>query len=512
MTDCDTWERDYQLSIPLGSLVKVFWTGERRWFFGVIDDTRREDGKRIHHVTYRDGDKKWHHLPSEFWLQVKDMAKEKAEKAAVKAAANVAAAAKAAAEEKVATATVAATVAATTASDKQVAATRKAAEAVPAAVSTLAKAPPSRRPKASKKRPRVPMQSRFVDTPLPLHWVERDVVPVVESVPALPPVPARSIEHFPFCVIKLAGFLSDETRQRLYDNVMIAGWDHRVSGSYADSVYTNAQGAPNILLHWNYYSAPQAAQPPPMAVLQIADAVYRGYRDMEGAHQVAATDESDRGSDGESDRGSDRGSETAAGTGVARAGPEARAESEASCSTDGSAPVSRRGKAETRGDTSSSAASSAASSASERAALRGLAASPTQAEKEQELEEERRSRCAFPAHPDFQSVLALGYRASDTFRWHTDMAGDDGWVCSFSLGATATFEYLPKIAPSAKKRSEARSEVGPIRVPIGCGDCLLFHGGYLPHRITHCGATPSAAFARMNTDPSVVRLNLQVRV
>ena len=37
---------------------------------------------------------------------------------------------------------------------------------------------------------------------------------------------------------------------------MIAGWDHRVSGSYADSVYTNAQGAPDILLHWNYYSTP----------------------------------------------------------------------------------------------------------------------------------------------------------------------------------------------------------------------------------------------------------------
>ena len=96
------------------------------------------------------------------------------------------------------------------------------------------------------------------------------------------------------------------------------------------------------------------------------------------------------------------------------------------------------------GDTSDDAASRA----TKRAALR-RPASPTQAEKEQELEEERLSRCAFPAHPEFQSVLALGYRTSDTFRWHTDMAGDDGWVCSFSMGSTATFEYLPKIAPSA---------------------------------------------------------------
>ena len=82
------------------------------------------------------------------------------------------------------------------------------------------------------------------------------MVPVVESVPALPPVAARAIEHYPCGVVKLRGFLSDEARQRLYDNVMIAGWDHRVSGSYADSVYTNAQGAPDILLHWNYYSTP----------------------------------------------------------------------------------------------------------------------------------------------------------------------------------------------------------------------------------------------------------------
>ena len=503
-----TWERDYQLNVPLGSRVKVFWTGERRWFFGVIDDTRLDADKtrRIHHVTYNDGDRKWHHLPSELWLHVKDAAKEKAEKqaeeAAAMAAVSAAAAFAAVAEKKGALAKKATATAPAPAARK-----RNATEAAPAATTTSAKAPPSRRPKASKKRPRGALQSPFVDTPFPSHWVERDVVPVVESIPALPPLSARSIEHFPCGVVKLAGFLSDETLQRLYDTVMIAGWDHRVSGSYADSVYTNAKGAPNILLHWNYYSAPKAAQPPPMAVLQIADAVYRGYREMEGAHEVASSDDDDQASE-QGDAG--------AGVGVswparhrlprvqAHVSPGAEAEVEASCSTAGSA---RRGKAAAGGDTSGDAASRAA----ERAALR-RPASPTQAEKEQELEEERLSRCAFPAHPDFQSVLALGYRTSDTFRWHTDMAGDDGWVCSFSMGSTATFEYLPKIAPSAKKRIEALSKVEPISVPIGCGDCVLFHGGYLPHRITHCGNKPSAAFARMNADPSVVRLNLQVRV
>ena len=80
------WEKDYAVNIPLGTHIKVYWTGERRWFVGVIDNARKEDGKRIHHVTYRDGDKKWHHLPSEWWLKVKDTVKEKAEKTAAKAA------------------------------------------------------------------------------------------------------------------------------------------------------------------------------------------------------------------------------------------------------------------------------------------------------------------------------------------------------------------------------------------------------------------------------------------
>ena len=122
-----------------------------------------------------------------------------------------------------------------------------------------------------------------------------------------------------------------------------------------------------------------------------------------------------------------------------------------------------------------------------------------------------KARCKFPDDPDFQSVLALGYQATDSFRWHTDMAGDDGWLCSISLGATATFEYLPQIAPSARDRIEARKQLEPVSVQVGCGDCLLFHGGYLPHRITHCEAVPSEWFAR-SAGNSIARMNLQCRV
>ena len=276
---------------------------------------------------------------------------------------------------------------------------------------------------------------------------------------------ARIVERLPLGVVKLTGFLSDEARQRLYDNVLIAGWDHRVSGSYADSVYTNAVGAPDILLHYNYYSAPPPDQPPPMDVLQIADAVYRGYREMVVQEEATLAVDAVH---------PDRFDQT-------RAGADSQRNGIASVSTTSSCKSER-------------------------------AASPTQEEYEARLLEERRARCYFPREADFRSVLALGYRATDTFRWHTDMAGDDGWVCSFSLGATATFEYLPQIAPSARNRIDARAQSEPVRVQVGCGDCLMFHGGYLPHRITRCDGRPSEAFAGLNADNSIARLNLQCRV
>ena len=42
-----------------------------------------------------------------------------------------------------------------------------------------------------------------------------------------------------------------------------------------DARYTGAKGAPDILLHYNYYAPPHEAQPPPMGVLRIADEVCR---------------------------------------------------------------------------------------------------------------------------------------------------------------------------------------------------------------------------------------------
>lgn len=56
----------------LGSKVKVWWTGESRWFKGVVDDVKiQKSGRTLHHISYDDGDDQWHHLPSLHWVAAK---------------------------------------------------------------------------------------------------------------------------------------------------------------------------------------------------------------------------------------------------------------------------------------------------------------------------------------------------------------------------------------------------------------------------------------------------------
>ena len=53
----------------LGTKLRVYWGAEGKWFDGVVDAKRKEQkrGRWIHHVTYTDGDDRWHHLPSMDW-------------------------------------------------------------------------------------------------------------------------------------------------------------------------------------------------------------------------------------------------------------------------------------------------------------------------------------------------------------------------------------------------------------------------------------------------------------
>ena len=121
----------------------------------------------------------------------------------------------------------------------------------------------------------------------------------------------------------------------------------------------------------------------------------------------------------------------------------------------------------------------------------------------------------WPRRPNFRSVLAIGYRDTDSFRWHTDLAGEEGWVCSISVGAKAIFEYLPTAAPSALRRARAHNAEDVVRVEIDSGDAVLFNGGLLAHRVASVDpatAAESTSSDLRNMMAPYVRFNLQVRV
>ena len=63
-------EVDESPAPKVGEEVQVWWSAEAQWFDGVVDGKRKEPKKRgrwLHHVTYIDGDERWHHLPAMVW-------------------------------------------------------------------------------------------------------------------------------------------------------------------------------------------------------------------------------------------------------------------------------------------------------------------------------------------------------------------------------------------------------------------------------------------------------------
>ena len=56
--------------VAKGTRLRVYWTGEKRWYRGVITSSRVEEGRRIFQIAYDDGDLKWHDLSQEFWLRM----------------------------------------------------------------------------------------------------------------------------------------------------------------------------------------------------------------------------------------------------------------------------------------------------------------------------------------------------------------------------------------------------------------------------------------------------------
>lgn len=430
-----------------GARLKVYWTGMRRWYKGNVLAVQHEDGKRILKIQYDDGDVKWHDLSEELWLHLGDAPPPK-ESGKKRPSASSATAADEAEGGQPAPAA---------APEKQ----------KPAGAAKKRQAPSSSSQGKSPKGAAAPPPAPRVPSPPP------DLPPLIDF-------PSANVDVFPCGVVRVRGAVPPEARQRLWDTVMCAGFFYREVESQdqtkkgANMWYTKAAGAPDILLHYNYYETPQPDQPPPMALLSAADAVFRRVTELEAGKEILSS-EREAGEEDEEEE-----------AGVAAAAAEM------------TQPALKKGKTVVWEDEAAADQVALAKAVMEREAF-------------------ERRRLLWPTNTNFRSVLAIGYKSSDSFRWHTDLAGEDGWVCSLSVGATAAFEYLPTAAPSALRRARAIAggeEV--VRIEVESGDAILFHGGLLAHRIASVepnvyGDAERGAFDIRQMAP-YVRLNLQVRV
>lgn len=101
------------------------------------------------------------------------------------------------------------------------------------------------------------------------------------SPPARPRAAERprghELEYFPAGVVLLRRALSGSEQTALVDNALIAGFQHRATPK--DALYTNAQGQPDVALHWNYYEPPPDDQPPPLSALELSSRALRTIRE-----------------------------------------------------------------------------------------------------------------------------------------------------------------------------------------------------------------------------------------
>lgn len=497
---------------PNGTRLRVFWVGEKRWFRGVVKKSTREDGSCIHHIQYEDGDSKWHNLAQEIWLELpggKASATPKPPPAATSGAKRPAASSS------------------SDAADSSPSAKKKVGGSSGAAVRGAS--PPAKGTKAPKAaaapKPKPPTGPKPKPPKGPLPPSAFGKPPT--ELPPLIAVDPTKVDVFPCGVIRVRDAVPHAERQRLWDAVVCGGFDYREVVSSqgqnrngANMWYTQAAGAPDILLHFNYYEPPVAEQPPPMSLLCAADAVFKAATRLDIAQHAL---EPRTGDDGEAD---DEASSThGAGSSDEAGGGHAEADGASGASGSG-----RTGAGGASGEGGGEAEGGAGGRAGGEGGGEALKPRKEKKEKEQWVDEaaadaatlaenvakkaaEEMRALLWPRKPNFRSVLAIGYRPTDSFRWHTDLAGEDGWVCSISVGATAVFEYLPTPSPSALRRARARAEGEEVvRVEVGSGDALLFHGGLLAHRLSAVEPQPDAAqLAGCHMEP-YVRLNLQVRV
>lgn len=491
----------------MGSRVRVFWTGERRWFKGVCGKSTVEGGRTIHKVTYDDGDVKWHDLTEEIWLSEPD-AKSKTSKTSKASTSAPAAAASSAGKKRPAAAAVADEVEDSRGNGSGNGSGNGKARASTSSPPPKAKLKPAKKTSSSGAPAALPAWAQGCGRAPPAAAALADGVRVPPLPPSLVSLSEADVEVFPCGVIKVKNAMPVEARQRLWDTVMCAGFDYREiaqgkkDNQGANMWYTKAAGAPDILLHYNYYEPPNAEQPPPMAVLCAADSVFREVSKLSVAQSILEPKSN------EEDDNEDVASE---GTTSAATVP---GEGAPSTSADRSSGEAAAGGNASSGEGASSGGAAKRSKPEKEVWVDEAAADlATLAENVAKRKEEEERRLLWPRHPNFRSVLAIGYRPTDTFRWHTDLAGEEGWVCSLSVGATSYFEYLPTAAPSALRRARARAEGSEVvRVEIASGDAVLFNGGLLAHRVA--SVAPDSCDGAMGSAEQMapyVRLNCQVR-
>ena len=662
-----------------GSRLRVYWTGEKRWFKGVITAVNREEGRRIFQITYDDGDVKWHDLAEEFWLRLGGEKKAAATGAAAAAKPKPALAAKAAPKPKAATfrkaqpakvadpdadevATEASSVLTSIESTVSSSSSSggEAAGSAAGSDSSVDGAPPP---------PLVTISDGAIELlPCGVVKIKNVVTPEVRecaSPTGLAARPAaRSASRGPLTSLtrarhsapasSLADYLTHASSfARTHAGAAAAmgrshvrrlrlprrrgriepGREHvvhqdarspghpptlqllrgacvgvRVRGRAWACVCTCVHMCAHVSTAFVFVRSRDRAapsrrhaqppigtenrkaglkrakteqeQPPPMAVLCLADAIFQAMREhIEGCRHRgmpvnSVLEEGVSSGDDDEDEGEEEAFKEVpiadapawalkhglvpkprVGQPRERAAAPITAPDTALTPSPGTAPAISSAEAcgaaaadraaddgvaaphgETAAGTAGPACGAGASSSSRGAGAGSLAAAAAVKKRRRPLlekvkehreigidedplvalvrqAEEDSRRLLWPRRPNFRSVLAIGYRGSDSFKWHTDLAGDEGWVCSISVGAKAIFEYLPTAAPSALRRARAKAQEDTVRVEIDSGDAILFNGGLVPHRVAGvdakaCEASPSLQ-AMM---APYVRLNLQVRV
>ena len=234
-------------TVPSGTRLRVYWTGERRWYKGVVTASRVEESRRIHHIKYDDGDSKWHDLGEEIWLLLDDAG---SSKGSGNGGRPKAASAKSTDHELTPAPSV------TADSDKGKPRVNKPPrKSSPRSRKTSAAA--SQKGAARNGAARVQSETLPAGSWRPRRPDETPPKGREEQLPAGPPlvhVAPENVEVLPCGVVKLKGVLSAAAQQRLWDGVMCAGFDYRaVEGEVnqgANTWYTKTAGAPDMLLHY----------------------------------------------------------------------------------------------------------------------------------------------------------------------------------------------------------------------------------------------------------------------